>query len=48
MISTALAHADATLHLHPEALAIAAVCFAVSIAVWRIAAGIRRRRSPAR
>ena len=48
MISTALAHAHATLHLHPEALAFAGVCFAVSVAVWRIATRIRRRRSTAR
>ncbi len=48
MITTVLAHAHATLHLHPEALAIAGVCFAVSVAVWRIATGIRRRRSPTR
>ena len=48
MITTALAHAHSTLHVHPETLALAAVSFAVSMAVWKIVAGIRRRRSEAR
>ena len=43
MITTALAHAHATLHVHPETLAAALVSLAVSVAVWKIASGVRRR-----
>ena len=48
MITTALAHAHSTLHIHPETMALAAVSFAVSVAVWKIVSGFRRRRSEAR
>lgn len=43
MITSAFAHAHATLHFHPETVAIAAVSLAVSLAAWKIASGIRRR-----
>jgi hypothetical protein len=43
MITTALAHAHATLHVHPETLAAAVVSLAVSVAAWKIATGLRRR-----
>lgn len=45
MIPTALAHAHATLHIHPETAAIAAVLFAVSFVAWRVVTGIRRRKA---
>ena len=43
MIPTALAHAHATLHIHPETVAIAAISFALSLVAWRVVTGIRRR-----
>ena len=45
MIPMALAHAQATLHIHPETVAIAAVAFALSIVAWRAVTGIRRRKA---
>ena len=45
MIPTALAHAHATLHIHPEIVAIAAVSFGLSLVVWKVLAGIRRRKA---
>jgi hypothetical protein len=48
MITTALAHAHATLHIHPEAVAIAAVCLAASVAAWKVVSAIRRARSNTR
>lgn len=44
MIPTALAHAHATLHIHPEAVAIAAVSFAVSLVALKVVTTIRRRK----
>lgn len=43
MITTTLAHAHATLHVHPETVAIGVVSLAVSLAVWKIASAIRHR-----
>jgi hypothetical protein len=45
MIPTVLAHAHTTLHLHPEAVAIAAVSFALSLAAWKVVSRIRRREA---
>ena len=45
MIPTVLAHAHATLHIHPETVVIAAVSLAVSLAAWKVVTGIRRRRA---
>ena len=45
MIPTALAHAHPTLHTHPETVAIAAVCFALSLVAWKVVTGIRRRKA---
>ncbi len=45
MIPTALAHAHATLHSHPEAVAIAAVSFALLLGAWKVVTGIRRRQT---
>ena len=44
MIATALAHSHATLHVHPETVALAAVCVALSLVGARIATAIRSRR----
>lgn len=48
MIPTVLAHAHATLHVHPETLALAAVGFALSLVAWKIVTGRRRRGGKAR
>jgi len=45
MIPTTLAHAHAALHIHPEAVAIAAVTFALSLVALKIVTGIRRRKA---
>ena len=45
MIPTVLAHAHATLHVHPEIVAIAAVSFALSLVAWKVVTGIRRRKA---
>jgi hypothetical protein len=45
MIPTALAHAHATLHIHPEAVAIAAISFALSLVAWKVVTGIRRGKA---
>jgi len=45
MITTALAHAHATLHIHPETVAIAAVGLAVSVVAWKIVTDLRRRKT---
>jgi len=45
MILTVLAHAHATAHIHPETLAVAGACFALSLAAWKIVTGIRRRKA---
>lgn len=45
MIPTALAHAHAALHVHPETVAIAAVCFTLSVVAWKVVAGLRRRKA---
>ena len=45
MIPTALAHAHATLHIHPDAVALAAVSFALSLVAWKVVTGIRRRKT---
>ena len=45
MIPTALAHAHAPLHIHPETVAIAAACFALSLVAWKVVAGIRRGKA---
>ena len=42
MISTVLAHAHPTLHVHPESLAVAGACFALLVA-WKVVTAIRRR-----
>jgi hypothetical protein len=45
MIATALAHAHATLHIHPETVALAAVSFALSLVAWKVVTGIRRGKA---
>ena len=45
MIPMALAHAYATLHIHPEAVAIAVVSFALSLVAWKVVSGIRRAKA---
>jgi hypothetical protein len=45
MIPTVLAHAHAAAHIHPETLAVAGACFALSLVAWRILTGIRRRKA---
>jgi hypothetical protein len=45
MIPTVLAHAHATLHVHPETLAVAGACLALSLVAWRVVTGIRRRKA---
>jgi hypothetical protein len=45
MIPTVLAHAHATLHVHPETLAVAGACVALSLVAWKVVAGIRRRKA---
>lgn len=45
MIPTALAHAHATLHIHPEAVAIGAISFALSLVALKVVTTIRRRKA---
>ena len=45
MIPTALAHANAALHIHPETVAIAAILFALSLVAWKAVTGFRRRKA---
>jgi hypothetical protein len=45
MIPTALAHAHATLHIHPETAAIAAASFALSLVALKVVTTLRRREA---
>lgn len=45
MTPTALAHAHATLHVHPETVAVAGACLALSFLAWKVVTRFRRRPS---